>query len=149
MKLGCSLCGWNDAICDFHHIIPRKLGGNDNHDNITYICPNCHRKAHHGLIIAFITASQQIGDQWKMFYFPQTKNPNAKPYESKIERAIKQKERFEKLHKAKQAVLLSKIDFSKYGWVSKVSKLINICPQNVSSWMQKNLPDIKTFKRNG
>lgn len=43
---GCMLCGWNEATCDIHHIIPKKNGGLDTNDNLIVICPNCHRKVH-------------------------------------------------------------------------------------------------------
>lgn len=48
MEVPCSCCGsfipgipW-----DLHHIIPRHCGGSDFADNLTYICPNCHRICH-------------------------------------------------------------------------------------------------------
>jgi len=28
MNIGCSICGWNKTICDIHHIIEKKNGGN-------------------------------------------------------------------------------------------------------------------------
>lgn len=47
-------------------------------------------------------------------------------------------------------VLNSGIDFSKFGWVSKLSKLINIIPQKCNQWMKKYMLDFyteKCFKR--
>jgi very-short-patch-repair endonuclease len=44
----------------------------------------------------------------------------------------------------------SSIDFSKFGWVTKVSELINQKPQKVNSWMKKIMPDFyeeKCFKK--
>lgn len=49
-----------------------------------------------------------------------------------------------------QMVLDSDIDFSKFGWVSKVSKIINQKPGKVKSWMVRFMPefyDTQCFKR--
>lgn len=46
MNAKCSICGWNEASCDLHHIVPRKNGGGDNFDNLIVVCPNCHRICH-------------------------------------------------------------------------------------------------------
>lgn len=44
----------------------------------------------------------------------------------------------------------SNIDFSKFGWVQKVSVLINITPQKVGSWMKIHMPDFyqTCYKKN-
>jgi len=39
----CALCGWDKAKCDIHHIIPKKLGGKGNSDNLMVLCRNCHQ----------------------------------------------------------------------------------------------------------
>jgi len=47
-------------------------------------------------------------------------------------------------------VLNSKIDFSKFGWVNKIAKIINQKPQKVNGWMKKFMLDFykeKCFKR--
>jgi 5-methylcytosine-specific restriction endonuclease McrA len=73
MKLPCSYCGWfvNGVVGDIHHITPRKDGGDDSHKNLTYICPNCHRCAHSGIISPneLITLEDYIGDTWKEYYY--------------------------------------------------------------------------------
>jgi hypothetical protein len=71
MKLGCFLCGWNESICDMHHIDPKSKGGNSNMDNITYVCPNCHRKIHRSIVKEHIPSmKEKIGDKWKDYYHP-------------------------------------------------------------------------------
>ena len=51
-----------------------------------------------------------------------------------------------------QVIEKCNIDFSKYGWVKEVSKLLNISPQKVSRWMKRYCPEIyynSCFKRTG
>jgi very-short-patch-repair endonuclease len=61
--------------------------------------------------------------------------------------SIKYKEKWEPFV---EKILNSDIDFSKYGWVEKVSKILDIKTQKVNGWMKKFLPDFyndKCFKR--
>jgi DNA-directed RNA polymerase subunit RPC12/RpoP len=60
LKLSCFICGWDKAACDIHHIIPKKQGGSNKHNNLTYVCPNCHRLAHDGKITSFVTLQDKI-----------------------------------------------------------------------------------------
>jgi len=71
LNLPCSRCGWAEAICDLHHVKGRKISNCNNHNNLTYICPNCHRMAHRGKIDpeSFIPISIYIGDKWKIYYY--------------------------------------------------------------------------------
>jgi hypothetical protein len=73
LKLPCSLCKWyvEDVVGDLHHIIERKNGGSNNHDNLTYVCPNCHRLIHSNKIdnSKIINLKDYIGDEWKKYYY--------------------------------------------------------------------------------
>jgi hypothetical protein len=71
MNLGCSRCGWKEDVSDIHHISGRKVENPDHHDNLTYICPNCHRLVHSGKLDAseLITLTKFIGDRWKEHYY--------------------------------------------------------------------------------
>ncbi len=71
MNIGCSRCDWNEATCDIHHINGRKISDANNHKNLTYICPNCHRMVHEGKIekSSLINLIDYIGDSWKEFYY--------------------------------------------------------------------------------
>lgn len=77
MDMPCSCCGFfvKGVVWDFHHIIPRKIGGKDDMSNITYICPNCHRIAHTDtslLVSKLISVEQQLkncGKNWLDFYY--------------------------------------------------------------------------------
>ena len=68
---GCSICGWNEATCDIHHIIPRKNGGSNDNDNLCILCPNCHRKVHDKKIdpSTLINIIDYIGEDWKNYYY--------------------------------------------------------------------------------
>ena len=73
MKLPCFSCGWyhENVVGDIHHIIPRKEGGTDDNNNLTHICPNCHRLAHSNIIKSenLISMYDYLGDSWKDYYF--------------------------------------------------------------------------------
>ena len=73
LKVPCSNCGWyvEGVVGDLHHIIERKHGGSNSHDNITYLCPNCHRLVHSNKIKpeTLINLSEYIGDSWKDYYY--------------------------------------------------------------------------------
>ena len=71
LHLSCSKCGWDEEICDLHHIHGRKIDDHNNHNNLTVLCPNCHRLAHANKISVdeLITLEQQIGDSWLEAYY--------------------------------------------------------------------------------
>jgi len=61
------------------------------------------------------------------------------------------KEYEEKNKKLINEVLTSNIDFSKFGWVNKVSVLINQKPPKVNKWMKRFMPEFfenECFKKN-
>lgn len=71
MQVGCLICGWDKAHCDIHHIKGRKIEDANNMKNLTYVCPNCHRLIHSGIISEsnIISLEDTIGESWKDFYF--------------------------------------------------------------------------------
>lgn len=73
MGLPCSCCGWyvDGVALDIHHIIPRSDGGTDEHTNLTYLCPNCHRLVHSGIIKpeTLVNLQDYIGDGWREYYY--------------------------------------------------------------------------------
>ena len=43
----CDFCNFNlSSLLEIHHILPLHNGGNNSLDNITTLCPNCHRIIH-------------------------------------------------------------------------------------------------------
>lgn len=71
LKISCCVCGWNDCVCDLHHINGRKIENYNHHRNLAYVCPNCHRKIHIGLIKKeeLTNLEAQIGDKWLELYY--------------------------------------------------------------------------------
>ena len=71
MKLPCSRCGWNEAVCDLHHIKGKKILDANNHTNLTYLYPNCHRLFHCKIIGVedVINLKDYIGETWGKFYY--------------------------------------------------------------------------------
>ncbi|MFA5299168.1 MAG: HNH endonuclease signature motif containing protein [Lutibacter sp.] len=138
-KIGCSICGWDEARCDSHHIISRENGGKDTLDNLIIVCPNCHRLIH-------IKKKYSIE-------FLKTKNVTTlldKIVGLKEFLATKQEQQKQKYEQLRLPNVISKeiqlkitlvknsdIDFSNFGWVGKVSKIIEVKPQKVGRWMNK------------
>lgn len=71
MSLPCSHCGWNEDVCDIHHIYGKKIDDANNHSNLTYLCPNCHRLAGSKKLTpqSLINLQLYIGDRWKEYYY--------------------------------------------------------------------------------
>jgi hypothetical protein len=73
LKLPCSYCGWFilGVVGDVHHIVEKRDGGLDTHDNLSYLCPNCHRCVHSKIIESkdLVTLEDYIGDSWKQYYY--------------------------------------------------------------------------------
>lgn len=69
LGIGCFTCGWDLGSCDIHHIVPRSQGGTDLNENLTYICPNCHRLAHEGKLTTFTTVEEKVGNVWRDHYY--------------------------------------------------------------------------------
>ncbi len=42
----CTSCGIRASSCDVHHIVPWEHGGTTDIDNLTLLCPTCHRHTH-------------------------------------------------------------------------------------------------------
>lgn len=71
LKISCCICEWNEDICDIHHINGKKIDDYDNHNNLTYICPNCHRLVHSGKIEKnkLKTLNEILPENWVDFYY--------------------------------------------------------------------------------
>ena len=49
----------------------RKIDEANDHSNLTYLCPNCHRLFHTKKIDIndVISFEDQVGDKWKEYYY--------------------------------------------------------------------------------
>jgi len=43
---GCDYSCEDKSQINFHHIVPRELGGNNKKSNLVELCPNCHAKVY-------------------------------------------------------------------------------------------------------
>lgn len=70
-----------------------------------------------------------------------------KNYQFEVCEACLNKElEIKKIEERKQIILNSEIDFTKFGWVNKISKLLNISPTQVRRWMEKYMENF--YKNN-
>lgn len=76
-SLSCSICNWNQATGDIHHIIEVSEGGSNEMSNLIYVCPNCHRCIHQlgdkfkTKEELFMLSLDKTFSNWKDFYNPQ------------------------------------------------------------------------------
>lgn len=72
-NIKCIMCGWDKTALDIHHVIERKNGGTNDHNNLVPLCPNCHRMAHEGKYtkdeLLKFTLDKTFAN-WKDFYHP-------------------------------------------------------------------------------
>ena len=71
LKLKCNRCGWDLGSCDIHHINGKKIENCNEHFNLTYVCPNCHRLIHEGKIqkSELISLDKILPENWIDLYF--------------------------------------------------------------------------------
>lgn len=71
LGLGCSVCGWNEASCDIHHIEGKKIPECHKHSNLSLLCPNCHRLVHAGKIekSSLKSLEETLPNNWKDYYY--------------------------------------------------------------------------------
>ena len=65
----CSICEIDDISMDIHHINGRQIEDPHNHDNLTIVCPNCHRRIEQNIIGTdkLIKLSDVLDDNWKNY----------------------------------------------------------------------------------
>jgi 5-methylcytosine-specific restriction endonuclease McrA len=74
MHLSCFYCGFKPPkgiSLDVHHILSKKDNGTDDNENLTYICPNCHRLVHSGIIDKkeLRTIAEVVKNDWIEYYY--------------------------------------------------------------------------------
>jgi Zn finger protein HypA/HybF involved in hydrogenase expression len=132
----CEICGvnniWEGRILSLHldHIDGDKY--NNKLCNIRILCPNCHsqtdtfagrnvrlKNIKNNHVYCYVKKHNTIVDYW----------------DDKKDNWNNEQQKYIKL------VTNSGIDFSKFGWVTKLSKIINQKPQKVNKWMERIMPD--------
>ncbi len=48
----CTICGTNQKRLCIHHLVPVRLGGTDDLDNLTTVCDSCHIKLDNAVLFA-------------------------------------------------------------------------------------------------
>lgn len=70
--IGCSNCGWNECVCDIHHIDGKNISDPNNHKNLSYLCPNCHRLVHENILISIKNLDEYFQEHninWLDYYY--------------------------------------------------------------------------------
>lgn len=153
----CVVCGYNKYLgaLEFHHTDPTKKDFSISAssaktfnekikkelDKCMLVCSNCHREIH-GRRLQNITLKKN-NTKTKVNKIP-PKYGSREIYFSSIKKnwLIEQQKYIDE-------ILNSNIDFTKFGWVTQVSKIINQKPQRVCYWMEKVMPEFysKCFRR--
>lgn len=77
----CPICLLKNFLVE-HHIEGRDIPNPNHSSNLAYICDNCHRKIHEGIIIIEKWAMTSDGQQllWHSVDKPSLSGEDAKPY---------------------------------------------------------------------
>lgn len=135
VKYQCAICNvgsWNNAPLSLQ--LDHIDGDSKNNlmVNLRLLCPNCHSQ------------TETFGVKNKTFKL--VKNSKIKDKKDKGVSSVKEKKKdylkeMEEKRKARiEAILNSSIDFSQYGWGSKLGKMLGIAPSKSAVWLRKNMP---------
>lgn len=94
--------------------------------------------------------TQQCLDDFKKFLFSRTKELKVFVEAERKPVKISGEEKRKSIANQRMALINdANIDFSKFGWVQKVSEVIRIKPQKVNGWMKRYFPEIldQAFQR--
>ena len=159
----CQICSvaasWNNLPITLH--VDHIDGDFTNNllENLRFLCPNCHSQTAtycRGLqgtkvseIALFKLLSRTRQNPFDAHDYclnpkkPQTEKQSLNQERKKVKQALIAKERLAKIR-------LSDINVSKFGWVTKVARLLEMRPQKVNLWIKRHAPelyDTKCFKR--
>ena len=128
----CKITEWNgkEIVCELHHI----NGDRTDHvlKNLQILCPNCHSQTNNFSLIKNRMSNKEKEEKLKML--------NKFGSRSDYSFAVKTKWD-ESQQKYIPLILNSDIDFTKFGWVSEVAKILDRPPQKVNIWMKRIMPE--------
>lgn len=169
----CQICGYNKCpkALELHHINPLEKEHTissilascrnwqllfDEIKKCIMLCANCHREVHENL--TQLPLNFHIFDEKlikEKFFKRDTSISFVKTKPSKVKISIIKPAKPKQRRVSKSALLRieliqnSTIDFSKYGWVQKVSILTGLLHQHINRWMKLHMPETyeTAFKR--
>lgn len=154
----CGICEWNGKFISLQ--LDHIDGNSKNHlfENLRLLCPNCHAQTdtYAGKNIKFSkfkVSDDEILDSLKnnktilsaINSLGMSKGGNYSRFvkiakNNNLDSILKNLRNY---HISEEKMkLLYDIDYSKYGWVGKVSKIVGISPQKARKWIQNNAPEL-------
>jgi hypothetical protein len=140
----CNICGiseWLGKPITLHLDHINGIPNDNRFENLRFLCPNCHQQTPTWGNKILKKKKEKINKNIEN----QVIHSNTKDYRSII------KEKWEEEQKQYiELILNSDIDFGKFGWVSKVARMINKKPQKIKNWMLRMMPEFyenMCFKR--
>lgn len=155
----CKLKEWMGQPIPLH--LHHEDGNRANNDlsNLKILCMNCHgltenfgskntkKKIYNEDLVIKVTEEKIIQNKdivrkiFKKKFIKQNKVINQKYGTQENYRLSKRIEWDAKQYKKIPLILNSQINFSKFGWVDKVSNILNIKSQKVNKWMKRIMPE--------
>jgi predicted RNA-binding Zn-ribbon protein involved in translation (DUF1610 family) len=161
-KYECVECGiseWRGKLLSLHLDHINGINNDDREDNLRLLCPNCHSltETYCGKNNKFSKTSKKVDDEVLLDSMINSKTvkeslenvglAGAGNYQRVYDLASKFNIEHCMSPKIKNKLIIeriksSEINFKEFGWVEKVSKIINISPQKTRAWISRNCPEI-------
>lgn len=147
----CEICGASEWLgkylpLELHH---KNGDSSDNeYDNLQILCPNCHsiQGGNSGSNMGRYTF-REYTEEYKREAVMKAQRDIIKRKQMAEEAKLRREERLSKqqadIERRKNLIMNSGIDFSKFGWVVKVSEIpgIGIQRHKITKWMRKHMPE--------
>ena len=156
----CSLTSWREKTISLHL---DHIDGNRNNNemlNLRFLCPNCHsqtptycgknnrvgygvdnKKVDDEILIELLEHAETYKEVLDAVGLAGGGNYSRLKRLAKENNIIVETKRKREVGERIKRLKESNIDFSKFGWVEKVSKSLGITPQNVRKFLMKECPD--------
>lgn len=148
----CQLCGYSNCnqALEFHHIEKDKKDFSlsrtarswekvyEELSKCILVCSNCHQEIHYNVSVIpenYFKFDKSIADSLRFKEIKETKN-------QRLGRILGRKQALELFkNKRKDIIQNSNVDFSKYGWATKLAKIIGIESAPLVRWMKENMSE--------